>query len=73
MTTFTCCARLLLAGGLLLPVTTAVIAQDYPTKPIRFIVPFPPGGSTPGQFGAFIKSEMAKYAKLIKAAGIRAD
>ncbi len=32
-----------------------------------------PVGSTPEQFGAFIKSEMAKYAKLIKAAGIRAD
>jgi tripartite-type tricarboxylate transporter receptor subunit TctC len=32
-----------------------------------------PVGNTPEQFGAFIKSEMAKYAKLIKAAGIRAD
>jgi tripartite-type tricarboxylate transporter receptor subunit TctC len=32
-----------------------------------------PVGSTPEQFGAFIKSEMAKYAKLIKAAGIRAE
>jgi tripartite-type tricarboxylate transporter receptor subunit TctC len=32
-----------------------------------------PVGSTPEEFGAFIKSEMAKYAKLIKAAGIRAE
>jgi tripartite-type tricarboxylate transporter receptor subunit TctC len=32
-----------------------------------------PVGNTPEQFGAFIKSEMVKYAKLIKAAGIRAD
>jgi tripartite-type tricarboxylate transporter receptor subunit TctC len=30
-------------------------------------------GNTPEQFSAFIKSETAKYAKLIKAAGIRAD
>jgi tripartite-type tricarboxylate transporter receptor subunit TctC len=32
-----------------------------------------PVGNTPEQFGAFIKSEIVKYAKLIKAAGIRAD
>jgi tripartite-type tricarboxylate transporter receptor subunit TctC len=30
-------------------------------------------GNTPEQFSAFIKSETLKYAKLIKAAGIRAD
>jgi tripartite-type tricarboxylate transporter receptor subunit TctC len=29
--------------------------------------------STPEQFAAFIKSEMAKYAKLIKEAGIKVD
>src|ERR1700730_1767697 len=29
-----------------LSATGAVTAQSYPTKPIRFIVPFPAGGST---------------------------
>ena len=32
-----------------------------------------PVGNTPEQFGAFIRAEIAKYAKLIKAAGLRAD
>src|SRR5947209_11317526 len=36
---------LLIAGGLLLAFATLVQAQDYPTKPVRLIIPFPPGGS----------------------------
>ena len=35
---------LLIAGAVLVAATTSPAAQGYPTKPVRFIVPFAPGG-----------------------------
>jgi tripartite-type tricarboxylate transporter receptor subunit TctC len=37
-------SRLLVAAGLVLALTAAAAAQDYPTKQVRIIIPFAPGG-----------------------------
>src|SRR5262245_11791686 len=39
-------AALIAIVGCLLGVAAPALAQDYPTKPVRFIVPYPPGGGT---------------------------
>ncbi len=38
------CALLLRTACIVLALTTAVAAQNYPTKSVRVLVPFPPGG-----------------------------
>ena len=37
------CSLPLKISGMLLALTTVVAAQDYPSKPVRVIIPFPPG------------------------------
>jgi tripartite-type tricarboxylate transporter receptor subunit TctC len=51
---------LLLQACLVLALATAAAAQDYPTKPVRLIIPFPPGGSN-DVVGRMIATHMGEH------------
>lgn len=38
-------SRLLMAVSLLVALAPNALADDYPNRPVRLIIPFPPGGS----------------------------
>lgn len=69
-------ARFVCALSLAL-VPVAALAQSLPGKPIRMVVGLAqgiePAGSTPQEFEAFWKSELTKWARVVKSANIRPE
>ena len=53
-------------------VANAALSQDYPSWPIRIIVPFPAGG-TPGKFADFKRAELLKWGRIVTESGARVE
>ena len=51
---------------------STALPQDYPSRPLRIIVPFPAGG-TPGEFADFMRAELVKWGKIVKESGVRVE
>ena len=62
-----------IAAALLAVAATTQAQQNYPNQPIRLIVPWPPGGGTPGDFDRFVASELRRYADVVKASGAKVE
>ena len=47
------------SAALLLALSSIAAAEDYPTRPVRLIVPFPPGGSN-DVVGRLVASQLSE-------------
>ena len=65
--------KTLIAIATVLATAAPAFAQNYPTKPVRFISAYAPGGGTPEEFGAYIKRELKASADLVKLAHVKLD
>lgn len=73
-------ACLLLAAALAWPAAAQTFPQSFPSRPIRIIVVYPPGGtsdavtsSSQEQFAQVVQREYEANAKVVAKAGIRSE
>ena len=47
--------------------------QSYPERPVRVLVGLSPGGGIAAEFGAYLKSERDKWARVVKLSGAKVE
>ena len=51
----------------------AAAGHAYPERPVRVFVGLAPGGGAAAEFGAHLRSERDKWARVVKISGVRVD